>query len=86
MLVLPGVIDSHVHFNEPGREAWEGFETGSKSAAAGGITTFIDMPLNSSPCTVNGSELKRKIEKGEKHSVVDFWTLGRSDPGEHGLS
>ena len=55
MLVLPGVIDSHVHFNEPGREVWEGFETGSKSAAAGGITTFIDMPLNSSPCTLNGS-------------------------------
>ena len=80
MLVLPGVIDSHVHFNEPGRETWEGFETGSKSAAAGGITTFIDMPLNSSPCTVNGSELKRKIEKGEKHSVVDFGLWGGATP------
>ncbi|OGP93402.1 MAG: allantoinase [Deltaproteobacteria bacterium RBG_16_48_10] len=80
MLVLPGVIDSHVHFNEPGRETWEGFETGSKSAAAGGITTFIDMPLNSSPCTVNGSELKRKIERGQKHSVVDFGLWGGATP------
>jgi allantoinase len=80
MLVLPGVIDSHVHFNEPGREAWEGFETGSKSAAAGGITTFVDMPLNSSPCTVNGEELKRKIERGEKRSVVDFGLWGGATP------
>ena len=80
MLVLPGVIDAHVHFNEPGREVWEGFETGSKSAAAGGITTFVDMPLNSSPCTVNGSELKRKIERGEKHSVVDFGLWGGATP------
>ena len=80
MLVLPGVIDSHVHFNEPGRETWEGFETGSKSAAAGGITTFIDMPLNSSPCTVNGSELKLKIERGEKHSIVDFGLWGGATP------
>jgi allantoinase len=80
MLVLPGMIDSHVHFNEPGREVWEGFETGSKSAAAGGITTIIDMPLNSSPCTVNGSELKRKIERGEKHSVVDFGLWGGATP------
>jgi allantoinase len=80
MLVLPGVIDSHVHFNEPGREIWEGFESGSKSAAAGGITTFIDMPLNSSPCTLNGVELKRKIERGEQHSVVDFGLWGGATP------
>jgi allantoinase len=80
MLVLPGVIDSHVHFNEPGRETWEGVETGSKSAAAGGITTFIDMPLNASPCTLNGLELKRKIERGEKQSVVDFGLWGGATP------
>ena len=80
MLVLPGVIDSHVHFNEPGREAWEGFEAGSKSGAAGGITTFIDMPLNSSPCTVDGAELKRKIERGERLSVVDFGLWGGATP------
>ncbi|MGG4408003.1 amidohydrolase family protein [Niallia taxi] len=46
--VFPGLIDTHVHFNEPGRTEWEGFETGSKSLAAGGATTFFDMPLNKS--------------------------------------
>jgi len=80
MLVFPGAIDSHVHFNEPGREDWEGFETGSKSAAAGGITTIIDMPLNSDPCTVNKKELQRKIEAGEKHSIVDFGLWGGATP------
>ena len=80
MLVLPGVIDSHVHFNEPGRKSWEGFETGSRSAAAGGITTVIDMPLNSSPCTLNLTELKRKAAIGEKLSVVDFGLWGGATP------
>lgn len=80
MLVFPGIFDSHVHFNEPGREDWEGFETGSKSAAAGGITTIMDMPLNSDPCTVNKKELSRKIERGEKHSVVDFALWGGATP------
>ena len=51
--VFPGLIDSHVHFNEPGRTEWEGLETGSKSLAAGGVTTFFDMPLNSTPPTIN---------------------------------
>ncbi|WP_460267485.1 amidohydrolase family protein, partial [Clostridium tertium] len=49
--VLPGTIDCHVHFNEPGREDWEGFETGSQMMAAGGCTTFFDMPLNCIPST-----------------------------------
>jgi len=80
MLILPGVVDSHVHFNEPGRESWEGFETGSKSAAAGGITTVIDMPLNSSPCTLNLTELKRKAAIGQKLSVVDFGLWGGATP------
>jgi allantoinase len=80
MLVLPGVIDSHVHFNEPGREAWEGFETGSKSAAAGGVTTVIDMPLNSSPCTLQVEEFKRKVAAGQKLSVVDFGLWGGAVP------
>ena len=79
-LVLPGIIDSHVHFNEPGRQEWEGFETGSKSAAAGGITTVIDMPLNSSPCTLDRKELARKIEVGEKNSIVDFGLWGGATP------
>src|SRR6187431_3118024 len=49
LVVLPGVIDAHVHFNEPGRADWEGLSTGSRACAAGGTTTFFDMPLNSTP-------------------------------------
>src|SRR4051794_8707241 len=49
--VLPGLVDSHVHVNEPGRTEWEGFETATRAAAAGGITTLVDMPLNSIPAT-----------------------------------
>ena len=49
--MMPGIIDAHVHINEPGRTDWEGFDTATKAAAAGGITTVIDMPLNSSPVT-----------------------------------
>ena len=49
--LIPGLVDSHVHINEPGRADWEGFETATRAAAAGGITTLIDMPLNSSPVT-----------------------------------
>ena len=51
-LVLPAVVDVHVHFNEPGRAEWEGAATGSRALAAGGGTVFVDMPLNSSPCTL----------------------------------
>jgi len=80
MLIFPGIIDSHVHFNEPGRESWEGFKTGSMSAAAGGITTIIDMPLNSSPCTLNKKELERKIEIGKKNSIIDFGLWGGATP------
>ena len=53
--VFPGLIDVHVHFNEPGRVEWEGARTGSSALAAGGGTMFIDMPLNSSPCTVDAA-------------------------------
>ena len=48
-IIMPGLIDAHVHINEPGRTEWEGFETATKAAAAGGVTTIIDMPLNASP-------------------------------------
>ena len=51
-LLVPGLIDAHVHFNEPGRTDWEGFASGSTAAAAGGVTTVFDMPLNSTPATV----------------------------------
>jgi len=80
LLVLPGLVDSHVHFNEPGNEEWEGFTTGSRSAAAGGITTIIDMPLNSIPCTLTKEALKVKIEAGEKNSIVDFALWGGATP------
>src|SRR5512135_3049236 len=51
--VFPGVIDAHVHFNEPGRTHWEGFATGTAAAAAGGTTTYVEMPLNASPPTLD---------------------------------
>jgi allantoinase len=74
-LVMPGIIDPHVHINEPGREAWEGFDTATKAAAAGGITTLIDMPLNSTPCTTTAANLKLKIEAAQNklHVNCGFW-------------
>src|SRR5919197_4313693 len=58
--VLPGLIDNHVHFNEPGRTDWEGFETGSRAAAAGGTTTVFEMPLNAHPPTIDGESFDAK--------------------------
>jgi len=60
-ILMPGIIDAHVHVNEPGRTSWEGFETATKAAAAGGITTIVDMPLNASPVTTNITALNEKI-------------------------
>lgn len=73
--ILPGLIDSHVHFNEPGRTEWEGLETGSKSLAAGGVTAFFDMPLNSTPPTINKENLELKKSLAEEKSVVHphYW-------------
>ncbi|MFF2446697.1 allantoinase [Neobacillus sp. NPDC058068] len=73
--VFPGLIDTHVHFNEPGRTEWEGLETGSRSLAAGGVTTFFDMPLNSTPPTINKENLALKRELSEQKSIVNprFW-------------
>src|SRR4051812_37459361 len=73
--VLPGLIDSHVHFNEPGRTEWEGLETGSRSLAAGGATSFFDMPLNSTPPTVNAANLALKRTAAEEKSIVNpyYW-------------
>ncbi|MEZ4807562.1 MAG: amidohydrolase family protein [Flavobacteriales bacterium] len=61
-VIMPGVIDAHVHINEPGRSEWEGFETATKAAAAGGITTMIEMPLNASPVTTTADALRIKLE------------------------
>src|SRR5207249_10398435 len=73
--VMPGVIDGHVHFNEPGRTQWEGFETGSRAAAAGGVTTVLDMPLNCVPPTLDVAALEVKRAAVLGKSVVDyaFW-------------
>jgi len=75
-ILLPGVIDGHVHMNEPGREDWEGYRSGSMAAAAGGITTFLDMPLNSTPPTINRRELKKKRDVAVGQSVVDYGQWG----------
>src|SRR5262245_27473672 len=75
-VLLPGLIDAHVHFNEPGRTDWEGFECGSKGAAAGGITTVIDMPLNNKPAVVDGATLAAKRAALAGRSVVDYVLWG----------
>lgn len=73
--ILPGLIDSHVHFNEPGRTEWEGLETGSRSLAAGGATSFFDMPLNSTPPTINKANLD--LKKNElKRNQLSIHTTG----------
>src|SRR5437879_553437 len=81
LTIFPGVIDAHVHFNEPGRTEWEGFATGSRAAATGGTTTIFDMPLNSHPPTIDGPTFDAKRAAGEKESVVDFGLWGGLIPG-----
>jgi allantoinase len=76
LYIFPGLIDVHVHFSEPGREHWEGFESGSRMMAAGGCTTFLDMPLNGIPSTINKEAILEKANIGEKKSVVDFALWG----------
>jgi allantoinase len=75
LVVLPGLVDTHVHINDPGRADWEGFEHATKAAAAGGVTTLVDMPLNSIPPTtdVEGLEAKRRAASGRCHVDVGFW-------------
>jgi allantoinase len=74
-LVFPGLIDCHVHLNEPGRTNWEGFDTGTRAAAAGGITTLVDMPLNSRPVTTSLENLQLKVSssEGKLHVNCGFW-------------
>ena len=74
-VIMPGVIDAHVHINEPGRTEWEGFETATKAAAAGGITTMIEMPLNADPVTITAEALRIKFEaaKNKLHVNVGFY-------------
>jgi len=74
-VVMPGLVDTHVHVNEPGRTEWEGFETATRAAAAGGVTTILDMPLNSIPPTTTIAALseKRAAADGKVHVDVGFW-------------
>jgi allantoinase len=80
-VILPGLVDVHVHINEPGRTEWEGFATATRAAAAGGITTLVDMPLNSSPVTTTAEALTRKLAAAEGQLWVDCGFYGGVVPG-----
>ncbi|MDJ0394423.1 allantoinase AllB [Rhodococcus sp. G-MC3] len=80
-VLLPGLVDTHVHVNEPGRTEWEGFASATRAAAAGGITTIIDMPLNSIPPTVDVSALDIKRRVAQPQSVVNVGFWGGAVPG-----
>ena len=79
--VLPGVIDGHVHFNEPGRTHWEGWATGTAALAAGGATCCVDMPLNAHPPTIDAASFDLKRESAEGAALVDFALWGGLVPG-----
>lgn len=81
LALLPGIVDTHVHVNEPGRTEWEGFTSATRAAIAGGVTTIVDMPLNSIPPTVSvpALEAKRRAADGAVHTDVGFW--GGAVPG-----
>lgn len=79
--VMPGMIDAHVHICEPGRTEWEGFETGTKALAAGGTTTYIDMPLNALPATTTIEALALKLAAAEGKNYVDYAFYGGLVPG-----
>jgi allantoinase len=79
--IFPGVIDAHVHFNEPGRADWEGIETGSAAVAAGGGTMYFDMPLNAHPPTLDAASLRLKQTAAAAKSFVDFALWGGLTPG-----
>ncbi len=81
LVVMPGVVDAHVHFNDPGRAAWEGWATGSRAALVGGVTTVCDMPLNSTPPVVTADAFDAKRAAAEARSVCDFALWGGLVPG-----
>jgi len=80
-VIMPGLIDAHVHINEPGRTDWEGFETATKAAAEGGVTTLVDMPLNSSPVTTNLEAFNQKLEATKNKLYVDCGFYAGLIPG-----
>jgi allantoinase len=83
-IVMPGLVDTHVHINEPGRTEWEGFETATRAAAAGGVTTILDMPLNSIPATTTVAALEAKREAARGKTAVNVEFIGGVVPGNAG--
>ena len=81
LVLLPGIVDAHVHLNEPGRTEWEGFWTGTQAAAFGGVTTVVDMPLNAIPPTTTVSGLKEKVSAAQGQCWVDVGFYGGIVPG-----
>ncbi|CCG81818.1 putative Allantoinase Dal1 [Taphrina deformans PYCC 5710] len=83
LVIMPGLVDSHVHLNEPGRTDWEGFESGTRAAISGGVTTVVDMPLNAIPptTTVENLHIKLAASQDQCYSDVAFW--GGVIPGNH---
>jgi allantoinase len=81
LVVMPGLVDTHVHVNEPGRTDWEGFETATRAAAAGGVTTLLDMPLNSSPATTTVAALREKSNAATGKTWIDVGFIGGVVPG-----
>jgi len=81
LVIMPGIVDSHVHVNEPGRVEWEGFETATKAAISGGVTTIADMPLNSIPVTTTLDALEQKIASLKNKLWCDVGLLGGVIPG-----
>lgn len=82
-VVMPGLIDTHVHINEPGRSEWEGFETATRAAAAGGVTTVVDMPLNSTPVTTTVDAFEQKLAATHNQLWVDCGFYAGLVPGNH---
>ena len=81
LVVMPGLVDSHAHLNEPGRTDWEGFDTATRAAAAGGVTTIIDMPLNCIPVTTSLEALRVKQAAVASHAHIDYGFWGGIVPG-----
>ena len=80
-VVMPGIVDTHVHINEPGRTEWEGFSTATRAATAGGITTLIEMPLNSIPATTTAAGFREKLAEAAGKLWVDVGFWGGVVPG-----
>src|SRR5690349_9002750 len=80
-IIMAGLVDTHVHINDPGRSEWEGFQTATRAAAAGGVTTLVDMPLNSIPPTTSVSGFNAKLAAARDNCYVDVGFWGGVVPG-----